>query len=334
MGTHGARRPDNSTGTDLEAQGTGFAFSIGELSRLFNPNSLAALDAFGGLRGIEKGLKTDVDRGIGNPDKTLLANSTSSAQSNKSINGTETIDRRVCAYGKNVLPLPKTKSFRLLMRTFCPVKVLTIISLILAVSVTFCHFELIVLCTIIDITVVTVALHSWKREYVSIKAKSGRLRWRETKVIRSGKTCLINLRDIVVGDVLCLDPGDFVPVDGVLISGFGVKMDESQVTRRTGAVEKIPGDDAMRLIHASPKLNDLDPFIFSGSQVLEGVGTFVCTSVGVYSILGRKTMLSFDEPVPRTSVQKMLDDMERSVFPLMSLITSWILVSNARTYRN
>ncbi|KAI1482225.1 E1-E2 ATPase-domain-containing protein [Daldinia eschscholtzii] len=325
MGAHEARRPDSSTGTDLEEQGTGFAFSIGELSRLFNPNSLAALEAFGGLRGIEKGLRTDVNRGIGNPHKTLLANSTSSAQSNKSINGTETIDRRVCAYGKNVLPLPKTKSFGLLMRTFCPVKVLFIISLILAISVTFCHFEFIVLCTIIDITVIAVALHSWQREYVSIKAKAERHKWRETKVIRSGKTYLIKLRDVVVGDVLCLDPGDFVPVDGVLISGFGIKMDESRVTRRTGAVEKIPGDDAMRLIHASPKLNDLDPFIFSGSQVLEGVGTFVCTSVGVYSVLGRKTMLSFEEPVPRTPVQKMLDDMERSVFPLISSITSWIL---------
>lgn len=48
-----------------------FAFSPGQLSKLFNPKSLSAFYAMGGLAGLEKGLRTDVKSGLSS-DEDLL----------------------------------------------------------------------------------------------------------------------------------------------------------------------------------------------------------------------------------------------------------------------
>lgn len=41
-----------------------FAFSPGQLSKLFNPKSLNAFYALGGLAGLERGLRTDIKSGL------------------------------------------------------------------------------------------------------------------------------------------------------------------------------------------------------------------------------------------------------------------------------
>jgi Ca2+-transporting ATPase len=48
-----------------------FAFSPGQLSKLFNPKSLNAFYALGGLNGIVKGLQTDRSAGLSTDESTL-----------------------------------------------------------------------------------------------------------------------------------------------------------------------------------------------------------------------------------------------------------------------
>lgn len=48
-----------------------FAFSPGQLSKLFNPKSLHAFYAMGGLAGLEKGLRTDIKSGLSSDEDTL-----------------------------------------------------------------------------------------------------------------------------------------------------------------------------------------------------------------------------------------------------------------------
>ncbi|KAF1944749.1 hypothetical protein EJ02DRAFT_432095 [Clathrospora elynae] len=57
-----------------------------------------------------------------------------------------------------------------------------------------------------------------------------------------------------------MEPGDLIPADGVFISGHNVLR----------PLERGHNDS-----------KDLDPFTISGSKVLEGVGTYLVTSVGV-----------------------------------------------------
>jgi Ca2+-transporting ATPase len=63
-------RPEPSGASDCEVENK-FAFSPGQLNNLLNPKDFGAFGALGGLRGLEKGLRTDVRGGL-NMDETVL----------------------------------------------------------------------------------------------------------------------------------------------------------------------------------------------------------------------------------------------------------------------
>jgi Ca2+-transporting ATPase len=111
---------------------------------------------------------------------------------------------------------------------------------------------------------------------------------------------MLSVFDILVGDVLHIEPGDSPPVDGVLISGHGVKCDESSATGESDQMKKTPGQEVGERIMNGTATKKLDPFIISGSKVLEGVGTYLVTSVGPYSSYGRimSSLQTENEPTP------------------------------------
>lgn len=115
---------------------------------------------------------------------------------------------------------------------------------------------------------------------------------REVKIVRGGTTVLINIYDILVGDILLLEAGDIVPVDGILAEGHDVRCDESSVTGESDTLNKIPADLALENSDAGDTKN-CDPFILSGTKVLEGVGKCVVTAVGKNSCYGRMMLCIF-----------------------------------------
>lgn len=103
---------------------------------------------------------------------------------------------------------------------------------------------------------------------------------------------MVSIYDIVVGDVMHLEAGDVIPVDGIVINGYNISCDESDATGESNAVKKVSADVALSNTPLGIKFAEkFDPFIFSGSKVLEGVGNFVVTAVGPNSFHGR-TLLS------------------------------------------
>lgn len=148
----------------------------------------------------------------------------------------------------------------------------------------------------IVIVVVVGTLNDWQmeRQFKKLNEKHDD---RSVKVIRSGKTVEISIFDVMVGDVMHLDTGDLVPVDGIFITGHGVTCDESSATGESDLLKKVPADDVFAALEEASKGNGppgnvekLDPFIISGSKINEGTGTFMVTSVGVNSSYGRITM--------------------------------------------
>lgn len=60
-----ALKPDPGTEADFNVDGVNpFAFTAGQLNKFLNPKSLAAYVAVGGVRGLEKGLRTDLEAGL------------------------------------------------------------------------------------------------------------------------------------------------------------------------------------------------------------------------------------------------------------------------------
>ena len=112
----------------------------------------------------------------------------------------------------------------------------------------------------------------------------------------------------MVGDVLHLESGDSIPADGILINGHGIRCDESSATGESDAIRKTGGQEVWDRIEEGTATSKLDPFIISVSKVLEGVGTYLVTSVGVNSSFG-KIMVGLQTENEDTPLQAKLANM-------------------------
>lgn len=123
-----------------------------------------------------------------------------------------------------------------------------------------------------------------------------------------GTSRQISVFDVLVGDVMHLEPGDLIPVDGIFIQGHAVKCDESSATGESDLLRKVPADEVFNALEKEDfsQLNKLDPFIISGSKVAEGTGTFLVTATGVNSAHGRTTM-ALREDSDATPLQQKLN---------------------------
>lgn len=141
---------------------------------------------------------------------------------------------------------------------------------------------------------------------------------RVVKATRNSMVFQISVHDIQVGDILHLEPGDIVPVDGIYIEGHDLKCDESAATGESDAVRKNTLVECEK--QANKHANSLhlpDPFIISGSKVLEGVGSYLVISVGVNSYYGRTMMALRSEP-ESTPLQEKLNDLAEMIAKLGS----------------
>ena len=66
-----ALKPDAGMEDDFNVENNPFAFSPGQLSKMFDPKSLAAFYKLGGLAGLEKGLRTDRKHGLSTDERHL-----------------------------------------------------------------------------------------------------------------------------------------------------------------------------------------------------------------------------------------------------------------------
>ncbi|KAJ5166831.1 ATPase P-type K/Mg/Cd/Cu/Zn/Na/Ca/Na/H-transporter [Penicillium canariense] len=347
-----ALTPDPGREDEFEVENNKFAFSPGQLNKLLNPKSFGAFRQLGGLRGLEKGLRTDVRSGLSVDESTLeggveFADATTTESMPKSASPTgptpatteggetksesdESFVDRKRVYGVNKLPERKLKTIWELAWIAYNDKVLILLTIAAAVSLAVgipqsLHpadpnepgvewVEGLAILVAIIIVVTVGAANDWQKErqFAKLnKKKENRL----VQVIRSGKTIEISIHDVLVGDVMHLEPGDMVPVDGILIDGHDVKCDESSATGESDLLRKTPGDEVYRTLVQHEDLRKMDPFIVSGAKVSEGVGTFLVTAVGVHTTHGR-TMMSLQEEGETTPLQTKLNKLAEYIAKL------------------
>ena len=339
-------RPDPGTEEDFKVDNNPFAFSPGQINKLLNPKSLPAFTALGGLRGIERGLRTSIESGLSADEATLPGHVTFSEatqpfqkaehhqpQRFSSSTASDAYSDRIRVYKRNVLPAKKATPLWMLMWQAYkdPVLILltaaAVISLALGLYETFGAqhepgaptpvdwVEGVAICVAIVIVVAVGSLNDWQKERAFVKLNQKK-EDRQVKVIRSGKSSMINVHDVLVGDVLHLEPGDMIPTDGIFINGSGVKCDESSATGESDQLNKTSGEQVIRLLEAGHHdARDLDPFIISGAKVLEGIGTYLVTSVGVNSSFG-KIMMSVRQDAEATPLQKKLGGLATAIAKL------------------
>jgi Ca2+-transporting ATPase len=123
---------------------------------------------------------------------------------------------------------------------------------------------------------------------------------------------MISIYDVLAGDIIHMEPGDIIPVDGIFVDGSDIKCDESSATGESDAMRKTPGAAVMKALESGQPAKNLDPFVISGAKVLEGVGTFMATSVGEHSSFGQ-IMMSVRVEIEATPLQEKLGKLAMAI---------------------
>lgn len=150
--------------------------------------------------------------------------------------------------------------------------------------------------------VLTNAINDYQKE-AQFKKLNSKKEDREVKVLRSGREQQISVYDINVGDILMLEPGDIIPVDGLFLKGHNMACDESSATGESDTMKKNTEEKG-------------DCFILSGSKVLEGVGQALVMAVGENSYFGKTMMSMRDGEAEGTPLQMKLDTLAEQIAKL------------------
>ena len=123
------------------------------------------------------------------------------------------------------------------------------------------------------------------------------------KVMRNNQIVEISSEDIVVGDLLYLEAGDYISADGRLVESHNLQINESSLTGESLAVAKSTAPIEEDHVTIGDKKN----MVFTGSFVTNGRGTVVVTAIGMKTEIGKIANLLDTAKEKKTPLQVSLD---------------------------
>jgi P-type Ca2+ transporter type 2C len=131
----------------------------------------------------------------------------------------------------------------------------------------------------------------------------------EAMVLRDGSRVSIPARELVPGDIILLESGNYVPADVRLIETMNLRVEEAALTGESVPVEKRTEVQ----LAADATLGDRKNMAFMGTVVAYGRGRGAIVSTGMQTQIGRiATMLQSVEE-EQTPLQKRLDQLGRTL---------------------
>ena len=122
------------------------------------------------------------------------------------------------------------------------------------------------------------------------------------RVIRDGKESVIDAANLVPGDIIKLEAGDFVPADARLIHSTSLKSEESALTGESVPSEK----EASAEVAENAPIGDRTNMVFSGCSITYGTALAVVTGTGMNTEMGKIANLLDGEGDTQTPLQKKL----------------------------
>ena len=122
------------------------------------------------------------------------------------------------------------------------------------------------------------------------------------RVIRDGEEQVIDAAELVPGDIIKLEAGDFVPADARLLYSAGLKSEESALTGESVPSEK----DYLAEVKEDAALGDRHNMVYSGCSVSYGTATAVVTATGMDTEMGKIANLLDNEEEGQTPLQQKL----------------------------
>lgn len=129
------------------------------------------------------------------------------------------------------------------------------------------------------------------------------------KVKRQGNVITLKGEEVVPGDIVLLETGNYVPADCRLISSSNLKIEESSLTGETIPVLK----EAESLLNEKTALGDMINLAFATTIVVNGHGEAIVTETGMNTKVGKIANMILTNESPETPIQKKLGQVGKSL---------------------
>lgn len=228
--------------------------------------------------------------------------------------GTEEVQRRKEKYGENKLEEQKKES--LLKRFIKQFNDFMIIILLIAAVISAVvakiegsgdYIDSIIIVAIVVLNSIMGLVQEAKAEK-SLEALQ-KMSAPVTKVRRDGRTLTVKGTDVVPGDIVILEAGNFVPADCRLINSYNLKVEESSLTGETVPVLK----EASVLLTENTALGDTVNMAFATTIVVNGHAEGIVTETGMNTKVGKIAKMIITNEAPETPIQKKLGEVGKTL---------------------
>ena len=224
------------------------------------------------------------------------------------------VENRQKEYGKNKLKeKPKETILIRFIKQFNDFMIIIlIIASIISAGVSYMqgendYIDSIIIIAIVVLNAIMGVIQETKAEK-SIEALQ-KMTPRKSKVIREGKTEEINAEDLVPGDIVILEAGNYVPADSRIIEAHNLKIEESSLTGETEAVTK----DAEMICKKDVPLGDRLNMAYMSTIIVNGHGMAIVTEIGMNTKVGQIANMIMENESPETPIQKKLGQVGKTL---------------------
>lgn len=129
------------------------------------------------------------------------------------------------------------------------------------------------------------------------------------KVIRDGKRIDIPSKEVVVGDIMLIEAGDFIASDARVIESFNLQIDESALTGESTPVTK----KADLISEENLALGDQKNMLFASTVCTYGRGQAIVTNVGMNNEIGKIASMLQEDSNETTPLQNKLAQISKVI---------------------
>ena len=238
-----------------------------------------------------------------------------------SINGIseEEAKKRLEKYGQNKLKEQKRKpKILLFLNQFNDFMIILLIfASIFSAFISFIRNESYFDSIIIIIIVIINAILSFVQERKADVAieELNKMFVTNTFVIRNGVKESIDVKDVVVGDIIELEAGDYVCADARIIQSEKLEVNESTLTGEAKAIKKDNQD-----IEEDKELYARKNMVFAGCNVINGHAFVLVCSTGMNTELGKIATSLIDKKSDITPLQKKVNQISKVLTYIIFII--------------
>ncbi len=209
-------------------------------------------------------------------------------------------------YGSNEIEVHKKNKFLSLLFESLGDPIIKILLIALAIKIVFLFQDFdfyetigIFIAVFLATFISTISEYGSEKAFEKLGSEASHI---NVRVKRSGVVTVINISEVVVGDIVLLESGDLIPADGILLEG-NISVDESILNGESKETKKSPS-----ILKSDTKTNKL----YRGTTVYSGYGLMQVTSVGLNTMYGNLA-LELHENEPISPLKNRLTDLAKII---------------------